>query len=180
MIRPVTEFRNRHIKLFQGGPICQGSKYVSTFLVGVFKTDDLGVIFYSPIPPSFLNNVTYCFPDWSWIKGYLPVSLTCVNGSGPLCPNIRHYSSHAIMPRKRAFREGFPEKRTTTEACDETAQHVNYYKLLSFCDKRVRGRKENYLQKRTQPLIEPLLGWRGPTRLGWLEIMNRRSWVIHW
>ena len=63
VIRPVTEFRNQRIKLFQEGPVCQGSKYVSTFLVGVFKADDLGVIFHSPIPPSFLNNVTCCFPD---------------------------------------------------------------------------------------------------------------------
>ena len=55
------------------------------------------------------------------------------------------------MPRKRAFKEGFPETMTTTEACDETAQHVNYYKLLSFCDKRVRGRKEIIYKKGHNP-----------------------------
>ena len=49
---------------------------------------------------------------------------------------------HAIMPRKRAFKEGFPEKMTTTEARDETAQHVNYYKILSFCDKREKGKRK--------------------------------------
>ena len=84
-------------------------------------------------------------------------------------PSLSKYTTLFLScnhAEKRAFKEGFPEKRTTKEACDETAQHVSYYKLLSFCDKRVRGRKENYLQKRTKPLIEPLLGWRGPTRLG--------------
>ena len=51
---------------------------------------------------------------------------------------------HAIMLRKRAFKEGFTEKMTTTEARDETAQHVNCYKILSFCDKKIQGQKENY------------------------------------
>ena len=49
---------------------------------------------------------------------------------------------HAIMLRKRAFKEGFPEKMTTTEARDETAQHVNYYKILSFCDQREKGKRK--------------------------------------
>ena len=67
---------------------------------------------------------------------------------------------HAIMPRKRAFKEGFPEKMTTTEAsCDETAQHVKYYKLPSFCDKRVKGQKENYFDTKKDKTPHRVFAW---------------------
>ena len=117
---------------------------MSTFLVGVFKADDLGdsAIFSQQCDMLFwglkLNKrlFTSFFDMGKWIKPslskYTTLFLSC---------------NHA---EKKGFQRGIP-KMTTTEACDETAQHVNYYKLLSFCDKRVRGRKEIIYKKGHNP-----------------------------
>ena len=137
MIRPVTEFRNRHIKLFQGGSICQGSKYVSTFLVGVFKADDF--------PPS--NSAIFsqqCDMLFSRLKLNKGLFTSFFDMGKWIRPSLSKYTTLFLScnyAEKRGFQRGIPRKKVrTTEACDE--RHNT--KLLSFRDKKIQGQKENY------------------------------------
>ena len=56
---------------------------------------------------------------------------------------------------KNGFQRGIPGKMRTTEACDE----LHNTKLLSFCDKKIQGQKENYFDTKGTKLLHRAFAW---------------------
>ena len=59
------------------------------------------------------------------------------------------------MPRKGDSKRDSQKKMRTTEACDE--RHNT--KLLSFCDKKIQGQKENYFDTEKDKKPHTVFAW---------------------